>query len=50
MSLKNKIALDLVNKTINIESTGDIDMIAKANVVTHSNALKFNSVAVDSTG
>src|SRR3954469_25816758 len=38
---KNKIVLDSVNKVVKIESDGDIEVIAKSNVIMHSNALKI---------
>jgi hypothetical protein len=37
---KNKIVLDSVSKIVKVESDGDIEVIAKANVIMHSNALK----------
>src|ERR1044071_7484178 len=40
---KNKIILDAVNKLVKIESDGDIAVIAKANVIMHSNALKVGT-------
>jgi phage baseplate assembly protein gpV len=40
---KNKIVLDSVNKIVKIESDGDIEVIAKTNVVMHSNALKIGT-------
>jgi phage baseplate assembly protein gpV len=40
---KNKIVLDSVNKVVKLESDGDIEVIAKANVVMHSNALKIGT-------
>ena len=40
---KNKIILDSVNKIVKIESDGDIEVIAKTNVVMHSNALKVGT-------
>jgi phage baseplate assembly protein gpV len=40
---RNKIILDSVNKLLKLESDGDIDVIAKANVVLHSNALKIGT-------
>jgi phage baseplate assembly protein gpV len=40
---KNKIVLDSVNKIVKIESDGDIEVIAKANVIMHSNALKIGT-------
>src|SRR5258706_11511248 len=40
---KNKIVLDAVNKIVKIESDGDIEVIAKANVIMHSNALKIGT-------
>jgi N-acetyl-anhydromuramyl-L-alanine amidase AmpD len=40
---KNKIVLDSVNKIIKVESDGDLEVIAKANVIMHSNALKIGT-------
>src|SRR6185295_13921638 len=40
---KNKVILDSVNKIVKIESDGDIEVIAKTNVVMHSNALKVGT-------
>jgi hypothetical protein len=40
---KNKIVLDSANKVVKIESDGDIEVIAKANVIMHSNALKVGT-------
>jgi phage baseplate assembly protein gpV len=40
---KNKIILDSVNKLVKLESDGDIAVIAKANVILHSNALKIGA-------
>jgi hypothetical protein len=40
---KNKIILDSVNKIVKVESDGDIEVKAKANVVLHSNALKVGT-------
>ena len=40
---KNKIVLDSVNKLVKIESDGDIEVIAKTNVIMHSNALKIGT-------
>jgi uncharacterized protein involved in type VI secretion and phage assembly len=40
---KNKIVLDSVNKIVKVESDGDIDVIAKANVIAHANALKIGT-------
>jgi hypothetical protein len=40
---RNKIVLDASNKLVKIESDGDIDVIAKANVIIHSNALKIGA-------
>jgi uncharacterized protein involved in type VI secretion and phage assembly len=40
---KNKLVLDSVNKIVKIESDGDIEVIAKANVIVHSNALKLGT-------
>src|SRR3954471_23826007 len=40
---KNKIVLDSVNKLVKIECDGDIEVIAKTNVVMHSNALKIGT-------
>ncbi|HVK87181.1 MAG TPA: phage baseplate assembly protein V, partial [Kofleriaceae bacterium] len=37
---KNKIVLDTANKIVKIESAGDIEVKAAANVIMHSNALK----------
>jgi phage baseplate assembly protein gpV len=42
-SKKNKIVLDSANKTVKIESDGDVEVIAKANVIMHSNALKIGT-------
>jgi phage baseplate assembly protein gpV len=40
---KNKIVLDSVNKIVKLESDGDIEVIAKTNVIMHSNALKIGT-------
>jgi uncharacterized protein involved in type VI secretion and phage assembly len=40
---KNKIILDSANKVVKIDSDGDIEVIAKANVIMHSNALKIGA-------
>jgi len=40
---KNKIVLDAANKVVKIESDGDIEVIAKANVIMHANALKIGT-------
>src|SRR5262245_59193401 len=40
---KNKIVLDAASKTLKIESDGDIEVVAKANVIMHSNALKVGA-------
>jgi len=40
---KNKIVLDSVSKTVKIESDGDVEIVAKANVIMHSNALKIGA-------
>jgi uncharacterized protein involved in type VI secretion and phage assembly len=40
---KNKIVLDSANKIVKIESDGDIEVIAKTNVIMHSNALKIGT-------
>jgi outer membrane protein OmpA-like peptidoglycan-associated protein len=40
---KNKLVLDSVNKIIKIESDGDVEVIAKTNVVMHANALKVGA-------
>lgn len=40
---KNKIVLDSVNKIVKIESDGDIEIKAKANLVMHANALKIGT-------
>src|ERR1043165_7754128 len=40
---KNKIVLDSANKVVTIESAGDIEIKAKANVILHSNALKLGT-------
>src|SRR5687767_14587211 len=40
---KNKIVLDSVNKIVKIECDGEIAVIAKANVIMHSNALKVGT-------
>src|SRR5678816_1422814 len=40
---KNKIVLDSVKKAVKIESAGDIEVIAKANVIMHANALKIGT-------
>ena len=42
---QNKIVLDSVAKLIKVESAGDIEVIAKANVVIHANALKIGTSA-----
>src|SRR6185436_6748497 len=48
---KNKIVLDSVDKVVKIESDGDIEVIAKTNVIMHSNALKIGaSETVTGTG
>jgi phage baseplate assembly protein gpV len=38
---KNKIVLDSANNVLKIESDGDIEVIAKSNVIMHSNALQI---------
>ncbi|TMQ02812.1 MAG: hypothetical protein E6J91_49910, partial [Deltaproteobacteria bacterium] len=40
---KNKIVLDSVGKTVKLESDGDLEVIAKANVIVHANALKIGT-------
>jgi phage baseplate assembly protein gpV len=40
---KNKIVLDSVNKVVKIESDGDLEVIAKSNVILHANALKIGT-------
>lgn len=40
---KNKIVLDSVNKIVKVESEGDIEVIAKANVIMHASALKIGT-------
>src|SRR5215471_18455945 len=40
---KNKFIIDSVNKLVKIECDGDIEVIAKANVIMHSNALKVGT-------
>src|SRR5215468_9904853 len=40
---KNKIVLNSVNKIVKVESDGDIEVIAKTNVILHSNALKIGT-------
>ncbi|HEX5064018.1 MAG TPA: phage baseplate assembly protein V, partial [Kofleriaceae bacterium] len=40
---KNKIVLDSANKVVKIESAGDIEVKAAANVIMHSNALKVGT-------
>ncbi|HEY5951030.1 MAG TPA: phage baseplate assembly protein V, partial [Kofleriaceae bacterium] len=40
---QNKIVLDSANKVVKIESAGDIEVKAKANVIMHSNALKVGT-------
>jgi phage baseplate assembly protein gpV len=40
---KNKVVLDAVNKILKIESDGDVAVIAKTNVILHSNALKIGT-------
>src|SRR5262249_30221804 len=40
---KNKIVLDSANKIVQIESDGDIEVTAKANVVMHAHALKIGT-------
>src|SRR5215831_10892771 len=40
---KNKIVFDSANKIIKIESEGDIEVKAKANIILHSNALKIGT-------
>src|SRR5215831_11260170 len=40
---KNKIIIDSANKLVKIESDGDIEITAKANLVMHSNALKVGT-------
>ena len=40
---KNKTVLDSVNKIVKLESDGDIEVIAKANVIMHANAIKIGS-------
>jgi phage baseplate assembly protein gpV len=40
---KNKIVLDSASKTVKIESDGEIEVEAKANIILHSNALKVGT-------
>jgi hypothetical protein len=40
---KNKIVLDSAGKIVKLESDGDLEVIAKANVVVHANALKIGT-------
>jgi phage baseplate assembly protein gpV len=40
---KNKIVLDSASKIVKIESDGDIEVIAKTNVILHSNALEIGA-------
>jgi uncharacterized protein involved in type VI secretion and phage assembly len=40
---KNKIVLDAANNVVKIESAGDIEVKAAANVILHSNALKVGT-------
>jgi phage baseplate assembly protein gpV len=40
---KNKIVLDSVSKIVKLESDGDLEVIAKANVIVHANALKIGT-------
>jgi phage baseplate assembly protein gpV len=40
---KNKIVLDSANNAVQIQSSGDIEVIAKANVILHANALKVGA-------
>jgi phage baseplate assembly protein gpV len=40
---KNKIVLDSVHKIVKIESDGDIEVKARANVIVHANALKVGT-------
>lgn len=40
---KNKIVLDSVGKIVKIESDGDIEVTAKANVIVHANALQIGA-------
>jgi phage baseplate assembly protein gpV len=40
---KNKIVLDSAARTVKIESDGDIEVIAKANVIVHASALKIGA-------
>jgi phage baseplate assembly protein gpV len=40
---KNKIVLDSASKTIKLESAGDIEVVARANVILHSNALAIGT-------
>jgi phage baseplate assembly protein gpV len=42
---KNKIILDSVHQVVRIECDGDLDVIAKASVVIHANALKIGTSA-----
>ncbi|MEO8703101.1 MAG: phage baseplate assembly protein V, partial [Kofleriaceae bacterium] len=39
----NKIVIDSANKCVKIESSGDIEVKAKANVIMHSNAMKVGT-------
>lgn len=40
---KNKIVLDSANNVVQIQSSGDIAVIAKANIILHANALKVGA-------
>jgi phage baseplate assembly protein gpV len=40
---KNKIVLDSAGKVVKIESDGDIEVIAKTNVIVHASALKIGA-------
>jgi outer membrane protein OmpA-like peptidoglycan-associated protein/phage baseplate assembly protein gpV len=40
---RNKIVLDSANKLVRVESDGELEVVAKANVVMHANALKVGT-------
>src|SRR5262245_37759607 len=40
---KNKIVIDSVEKVVKLESDGGLDVIAKASVIIHANALKIGT-------
>jgi phage baseplate assembly protein gpV len=42
-SAKNKIVLDSASKLVKIESDGDLEVIAKANVILHGNAIQVGA-------